>query len=528
MTTTRGQVATEILLSILILLLVFVVVLLLIHQRGISNQALQQNLQEEGTCTKLASIITYMSSNPPYTETKLELEYDTNIVSGTIFVGDRICPFLGNVANVILSRGIVKAFDVNGLIIFTNDLNYSPFNPPVQVPTSNSNVTAGIVLLTDDQSQVWSSEVQADDVLYAVSLDDQLVDPDWVEFRFSNLGLTPANTIANVTIYIKHLQGNLIGLTESLRRIQCWNGTTWLDIEPYTPSYTEILYQSPNLSGCINDYNLANNARIRMTYEPTGSGSGISIDYGRLDVNFLSIGQTVDLWEHQNDLPQPLDFRTDVNSIANTFGADAGNDGWDWEAGQFGGTFSEAVLFNADPNGDGSITDSNVSRNNQLQIRLGGGVPSAGVFPDDNAFVGPASSGAYGIQVDINSSMWARVQGGEQLLLSFAYQVDADAGWGNAVDAGEEVWVKARFGRAGAMSYLGSDLDALDDDGDASPELWFADAPTDATAFFVQDVGSLVSGAGSYYFEVGGSLSDWDLSNEGVGIYIDNINLVVT
>ncbi len=528
MNATRAQVATEILLSILILLLVFVVVLLLIHTRSVSNRALQGNLQEEGICTKLSSIITYMSSNPPYTETRLELEYDTNIVSGVIFVGDRICPFLGNVANVSLSRGIIKAFDVNGLIIFTNDLNYSPLNPPIQVPASNSNVTAGIVLLTDDQGQIWSTEVQADDVSYANSADDQLVDPDWVEFRFSNLGLTPANTITNVSVFIKHLQGNLIGLSENLRRIQCWNGTTWLDIEAYVPSYTEALYQSPNLSSCITDYNLANNARIRMTYEPNGSGSFISIDYGRLDVNFLSIGQTVDLWEMRADLPQPLDFRSDVNSIANTFGADAGNDGWDWSAGTYGGTFSEAVQFNVDPNGNGSISDSNVPLNQQLQLRMGGGAPSAGALPDDNAFVGAAASGAYGIQVDINSTMWSRIQGGEQLLLSFAYSIDADAGWGNAADAGEEVWVKARFGNNGGMTFLGSAQDASDDDGDASPEIWFSDTPTDTTQFFIQDIASLVSGSGSYYLEFGGALSDWDLSNEGVGIYIDNINLVVT
>jgi hypothetical protein len=265
-----------------------------------------------------------------------------------------------------------------------------------------------------------------------------------------------------------------------------------------------------------------------MTYEPNGSGSFISIDYGRLDVNFLSIGQTVDLWEVQSDLPQPLDFRTDVNSVANTFGAAAGNDGWDWATGPYGGTFSEAVQFNADPNGDGIISDSNVPLNEQLQIRIGGGAPSAGALPDDNAFVGPAASGAYGIQVDINSTMWSRIQGGEQLLLSFAYSIDADAGWGNGVDAGEEVWIKARFGNSGGMTFLGSAQDTSDDDGDASPEIWFSDTPTDTTQFFMQDIASLVSGSGSYYLEFGGALSDWDLSNEGVGIYIDNINLVVT
>ncbi len=524
----RAQVATEILLSILILMMVFVVVLLLIHNSNLSSQALQQNLQESEICTKLSSIITYMSSNPPYTETKIELYFDTNIVSGTIFVGDTICPFLGNVQNAVLSRGIVKAFDVNGLILFTNDLNYSPLNPPVQVPVSNSNVTAGLVLLIDDQNQVWSTEVQADDVSYAISADDQLVDPDWVEFRFSNLGLTAANTITDAHIYIKHLQGNLIGLTENLRRIQCWDNTTWQDVEAYTSSYTEVLYQSPNLSSCITDYNLANNAKIRMTYEPSGTGSTISIDYGRLDVNFLFSGQTIDLWEHQNDLPQPVDFRTDVNSIANTFGSGAGNDGWDWSKNIYGGTYADAIQFNSDPNFDGSISDSNVWRTNQLEIRIGGGVPGATTDPDDNMFVGPVASGAYGIEFDINSTMWSRLQTGGTMLVSFSYRIDADATWGNSVDTGEEGWVKTRFGNSGGMTYLGSALDASDDDADLTNEIWWADTPTDSAQFFVQDVTALVLGAGTHYLEIGGALSDWDLSNEGMGIYIDNVNVVIT
>jgi hypothetical protein len=524
----NAQVSTEILFSIVFLLAVFVMMLLLVQQNQQSNNTFQQNMEEEESCSKVSSIITYMSVNPPYTETQFELLRDLNIVNGLIFVGDIFCPFFGSASNVQLYPGVIRAFDINGVVVFTNDVNYNPFNPPTDPPASGSDVTEGAVLLIDDQGNTWNEEVEADDVSYAISEDDLAVDPDWVEFRFPSLGLTSADIVTSVFVLIKHFESNLAGAENERSMFQCQNHDTnaWINIEPYTPSFTELLYFSPDLSSCITDWDSANNARVRMTYEPNGTGDQIFIDYGRIDVNFSVMGFQIDLWEHKNDLPQPVDFRTDVNSTQNTFEV-AGNDGWDWNKLTYGGSLENSVLLNADPNMDGNIADSNVNNAGRLEIKLGGGVIGAVEDPDDNSTVGPVVSGAYGIQFDINSELYSAVQTGSTALLSFTYTVDADGAWGNTVDAGEEAWVKARFGLLGSQRFLGSDLDATDNDADATPELYWADSPADVSNYLIVDVSSLITNSGTYYLDIGGALSDWDASNEGIGIYLDNINLVI-
>ncbi len=528
----QGQVSVEILMAVVMILFLFLVVQLFIEQTKMSAAVSQQNVREDEVCAKLSTIITYMSSNPPYTETIFELSLDTNVINGYIFVGDTFCGFLGRAQNTQLYPGHVKAFDLNGLVVFTNDVNYSPFNPPQGPPGSGSNQSGGVLLLIDDQGMQWSAEVAADDVSYAISPDNASVELDWVEFRFPNLGLTPSTIMTDVRFLANHFESSHLGLGGPKSMVQCYEGPTeddWVDVNNYIPSFTELYFQSGNVVSCIGDWNTANNARFRMTYEPNGVGDTISIDYGRIDVNYSLTGLVIDLWEHTSDLPQPVDFRTDINSIANTFGGDAGNDGWDWSRNHFGGTIL-AAQFNADPNYDGGISDSNVGNAERIELKLGGGVPGAPTNPDDNSTIGMATSGAYGIQFDINSQHWTDIQGGAQLWLSFIYQIDADAGWGNALDSPEKGWVKARFGQNGNMVYLGSDLDTNSIDADPTNEIWWQDPPTDYTGFFLEDVSSYVTGAGVYYFEVGGGISDWDsvaLGYEGMGIYIDNINLGV-
>lgn len=523
----NGQVSIEMLFSVVFLLSVFVIMLLLVQQNQMAADNFKQNLGEEESCSKLSSIITYMSVNPPYTETQFELLYDLNIVNGRIFVGDIFCPFFGKASNVQLYSGIVRAFDINGVVVFTNDLNYNPFNPPVGPPPSGSDVTEGVILLTDDQGNIWNEEVESDDVSYAISFDDQVPNPDYVEFRFPSLGLTSANIVTDVFVLVKHLESNLAGVENEKAMFQCYNNTlkTWENIETYTPSFTEALYVSPDLSSCITDWNSANNAKVRMTYEPNGVGDSISIDYGRIDVNFSTIGYQIDLWENENDLPQPVDFRTDVNSTGNTFGVE-GNDGWDWNKLVYGGTLENSVSFNADPNYDGSILDSIVGNNERLEIKLGGGVIGATADPDDDIIVGPAASGGYGIQFDLNSEVYTAILSGDQAFLSFTYTLDSDGGFGSQVEAGEEAWVKGRFGLLGGMTYLGNDLDTGVDEDD-TPELYWSYAPSDISEFVILNVTYLVTGSGTYYFDIGGALSDWDASNEGIGVYFDTINLGV-
>ncbi|MEK6821292.1 MAG: hypothetical protein AABY11_02755, partial [archaeon] len=370
----RGQVSVEYLAAALIILLVFVIVLLFIEQTNYSSRVAQQNAQEVAVCTKVASIITYMSSNPPYSETQFQVTRDLNVVNNHVFVGDYFCPFLGKAANVELYAGLVLAFDINGTVLFTNDANYSPFNPSSGPPSPDVDQSGDTILLIDDQGQTWNEEVQSDDAVYAVSADDAFVDPDWVEFRFSNLGLTAANQPTEVYVLIAHRESYLVGLGGDKSMVQCHDGSAWTDIGEYTPGFTELYYYSPNIVSCLSDWNKVNHARIRMTYEPSGAGQTISIDYGRIDANYTQDGIPIDLWDMFLDRPAPVDFQTDLNSTANTFGPGLGNDGWDWQPFAYGGVSPSSVHFNADPNVDGSTSDSLVPSAHRAEIKLGGGV----------------------------------------------------------------------------------------------------------------------------------------------------------
>ncbi|MFH1544479.1 MAG: hypothetical protein ABIE23_00085, partial [archaeon] len=149
----------------------------------------------------------------------------------------------------------------------------------------------------------------------------------------------------------------------------------------------------------------------------------------------------VDLWEIQNDRPQPLDFTTDINSAGNSFGVDAGNDGWDWARDVYGsGVNNQCVRFNADPNYDNSIADSTVGADNVIIVAIGDwGCENSGTI----------ASGAYGVQFEVTAEHYAVISGGGTATLAFSWVMDD-----HGLDGGEEAWIKARFGNAGGMNYL--------------------------------------------------------------------------
>ncbi len=219
---------------------------------------------------------------------------------------------------------------------------------------------------------------------------------------------------------------------------------------------------------------------------------------------------TVDLWEYFSDLPQPLDFSTDVNSTENTFGAGAGNDGWDWSNDVYVDG-DDIFRFNADPNYDNSIADSTVGSQNYLMLELG----DYGTSQNS----GTNANGAYGVQFEITSEQYAAIVGGATATLVFYWYMD-DSG----IDNGEAVWVKAAIGNIGGMNYLGSNLDG---GLDATNDIEYDSNPNDHGASESFDVTSYITGAGNYYLEFGGRLSSWSSNNEDVKLRFDNINLTI-
>ncbi len=252
---------------------------------------------------------------------------------------------------------------------------------------------------------------------------------------------------------------------------------------------------------------------VNCTDDSGNSNEGTS-DENR-QINIIVIGPfTVDLSEHTSDRPQPLDFGTDINSSANTFGAGAEYDGWDWGYAPYSSN-SECVMFNADPNEDDSSADSTVGSENKIIVHIGDYDNSCNNTGSDN-------SGAYGIQFDINSDHWLFLQNGGSASLTFDWYLED-----YRLDNNDEVWIKARFGNSSGMTYLGSDLDGSDSHADATDEIFWDNNPNEQGSSEDIDVSSLITGTGAYYLELGAKVYDWG-NNEWLEAEFDNIDLVIS
>jgi hypothetical protein len=235
-----------------------------------------------------------------------------------------------------------------------------------------------------------------------------------------------------------------------------------------------------------------------------------------------------DLWEFYPDsLTPPVEFDNGYNQTANTFGWSGGlnNDGWDLEYGVYGGSgnggYGDDIVMNGDGDiatsndGDKDQSDNTVNDDDKLIISIGSRWDSGGdTIPQ---------SGAYGIEFYINQVMYNSM---ESAIISFDWEGFSDTGstWGD-----EAFWVKARFSNSSDTIYLGSNLD---NNRDTTNDVFYVEDP-DSSIFsdrFSQDVSSLISGPGWYYFDVGAKAtensgdSSWD---ENYEIHIDNIMFAI-
>src|SRR3989338_10874573 len=95
-------------------------------------------------------------------------------------------------------------------------------------------------------------------------------------------------------------------------------------------------------------------------------------------------------------------------------------------------------------------------------------------------------SGAFGIQFNITPVMYTQIQSGATALVSFSYEAfDRETIVGGSDDTEESVWIKARFGNATSMRYLGYDLDTGQGTG-----LFSGTSPTDDTNEILYDYSS--------------------------------------
>ena len=389
----------------------------------------------------------------------------------------------------------------------------------------------------EDFDPTWTTEVQhIDDNSYATVIDEIDQMPDWTEYEFPSLGINDSNIITTVTFTFRHLEDLADGFFDEVDRyqIECYNGASWVYIGTW--NWTNITggvaghpwatWTSPDLSSCITSSAVVNDFHFRIYYDPAYGTGGIQyVDWAQIEVNFTDIYYPF-LWPRAINPQHPVDFTSGLNTTANTFGWNAGDDGWDWSRNIYGGTIN-ATAFNEDPNMDGNIADSTVAADHLIKISLGGGTPGAPAIPNDAGISGPISSGAYGVQFNITPEMYSLISSGAKANLSFSWNADIHAG-GTALGAGDELWVKARLTAPGnATTWLGSSQDSACGDKDASNELWFRCSAADGSGTQNIDITSLITSAGVYYLDLGGMIGGWGSANERLALTLDNIQILV-
>ncbi len=384
----------------------------------------------------------------------------------------------------------------------------------------------------EDFDPSWTTEVQTlNDGSYATSVDEgppSYPPADYIEFDFPSLGISDNFVIDTVILTISHYE-NLGGGAlpdDDRHQIECYNGVDWDPITTWNTSAVWANYTSPDISSCINIYTLANDIHIRMTFDPSvETGPEQYIDFAQVQVN-VSPGFFVNIWDLAIDSPLPVDFSSGLNTSENTFGIDA-DDGWDWQEDPYGGSLS-SVEFNIDPDMDANIGDSTVGGDNRIQVKLGGGAPSAPATPDDGSITGFMTSGAYGVQFEIKPEHYNALQNGGSAILSFDWIADADADYGDSLEAGEEAWIKARLTTPSTTVWLGSALDTGDDDADSDNELWFMNDPADDSGSETLNITSSITEMGNYYLDLGAAIGGWSSATEGFGAYFDNVLITIT
>lgn len=438
-------------------------------------------------------------------------------------------------------------------------LNYSMFNSttvPLRVGFENLTFqrvytgTGDVMIVTDvsgsmdypmgsaatsydrncDSSQLFDSDTKrlsvakcldksfAQDILNVTGNKVGLVSYSWATINSDTVSLTTNDSLLNSTIdgytplsstciccgiisAVTELVPGVMVTPYILRNSQWWFTNESLHINDLQDVQGDYWWQT----------NFTMNASWRqggaiLGHDETGSGEPVTTELG---VTGSSQEVFVDLWEYAADAPYPIDFSSGVlNATANTWGLVGANDGWDSTSG----------VYDAD---GFAVTIDNVqvypvfTGNRQLHVRIGGSGPDR------------ASSGAYGIKINITDGLFANITNYGYAIFRFDYTWDDEHHGGQFESyADDAVWIKARItNTTGGVHYLGEHLDNLTSGNDPTPEIDYRYDPdyTMSGSAYI-DLSSYITEPGMYYLDFGGKLYRTYTDEEG-DFYFDNIQL---
>lgn len=303
------------------------------------------------------------------------------------------------------------------------------------------------------------------------------------------------------------------------------NGTNICE-DCHAKPYEDTINGYPNMTSCYDQECHAGGAKWNNNLTEIGTLLGEQSIYSGDPANPLMAHSYydysyADLWDMLNDTPAPTDFDSGLNNSSNTWGVDAGDDGWDWANDTYGTskpTWSDQVWVSAG--------DNPFASNGAIMIELDtySGDHDSGEDPPSGDL-----SGAFGIQINVTTAMYEIVSDGGIAEVSFKYAAwDTDlhyslAGSDNGCE--EEGVIKSRFGNSTAMYWLGTDTaDTLD----AYPDVaFYSNAKEDSNYIRVAyNVTGYITGAGWYYLELGAIQEAWnDRYEEGRRFYFDDVEL---
>ncbi|MFX0098840.1 MAG: M14 family zinc carboxypeptidase, partial [Candidatus Hodarchaeota archaeon] len=290
---------------------------------------------------------------------------------------------------------------------------------------------------------------------------------------------------------------------------------------------------APNRTAIVNNYLPPNVAITNLVNGSTQTAGGnLFVQWDAAGPRVTNIDSTRLYWTNgtvmttttypfsANEDPPPIDFDTSgpngyFNTTGNTYGPEAGNDGWDWQrdCGYVAASTLSIAGFR-DPDGDSGGTPDSLHPD-AIEVIICG-TAAAGI-----------DSGAFGLQfyVDVGLGLTGAT-------LSFDWWGYDTEDWLGSDETEEYMYVKARFGSLGNMQFLQG---TGPQGGDADADIAYWNSPNGGGVVHQSgsesiDVSSLITGTGWYYLELGavfdargGSMA----ASEGVAAFFDNINLVV-
>lgn len=118
--TEKAQVEIETILAIVFSLIILIAVIAHTIQQQKDVTSLAVLSKEKNQCILLSTIISLTNTNAASENVVVSTELDTTITQNNVFVGNTYCSFSGNAQDTVLSKGKVRVFESEGVVMLEN------------------------------------------------------------------------------------------------------------------------------------------------------------------------------------------------------------------------------------------------------------------------------------------------------------------------------------------------------------------------------------------------------------------------